>query len=104
MSAASPSTTGDLRTYVTGLVLALILTAIPFGLVAFKLLPGGPAMVLIATAAVVQVLVHFRYFLHIDLRHTHRDWLFMLAFAAVLLFIMIGGTLWVMFDLNMRMM
>ncbi len=93
-----------LRTYLTGLALALALTVIPFGLVFYRLLPAGPSVVLIAAAAVVQVLVHFRYFLHIDLTHTNPDWLVMLAFAAVLLFIMIGGTLWVMFDLNMRMM
>ncbi len=93
-----------LRTYLTGLALALTLTVVPFGLVFFRLLPAGPSVVLIAAAAVVQVLVHFRYFLHIDLRRTHPDWLVTLAFAAVLLFIMIGGTLWVMFDLNMRMM
>ena len=93
-----------IRTYMTGLALALVLTIIPFAAVAFGWLPTGPLAILIATAAIVQVLVHFRWFLHIDLRHTEPDRLAMLAFAAVLLFIMIGGTLWVMFDLNMRMM
>jgi cytochrome o ubiquinol oxidase subunit IV len=104
MPATSPGATGDLRAYVTGLVLALILTAIPFGLVFYRLLPAGPSLVLIAIAAVVQFLVHFRYFLHIDLKRTHPDWLAMLALAAVLLVIMVGGTIWVMIDLNMRMM
>ncbi len=96
--------TATLRTYLTGLVLALILTAIPFALVVFRLLPAGPAAILIAVAAIVQVLVHFRYFLHIDFRQTPRDRLVALAFAAVLLVLMVGGTLWIMFDLNMRMM
>jgi cytochrome o ubiquinol oxidase operon protein cyoD len=48
--------------------------------------------------------VHLRYFLHIDLKSTPRDNLLALAFAAVLICIMIGGTLWIMLDLNARMM
>ena len=90
--------------YITGLVLAIVLTAIPFAVVAFQLLTVLPALVVVALAAVVQVIVHLRYFLHIDLTHTPRDNLFVLFFAALLIFIMIGGSLWIMFDLHHRMM
>jgi cytochrome o ubiquinol oxidase operon protein cyoD len=60
--------------------------------------------VVIAILAVVQVVVHLRYFLHIDVKSTPRDNLMALAFAAVLIFLMVGGTLWIMLDLNARMM
>ena len=90
--------------YVTGFVFALVLTGIPFGLVVAELLPRFPTLVVIAILAVVQVVVHLRYFLHIDLQSTPRDNLLALGFAAVLIFIMIGGTLWIMLDLNARMM
>lgn len=90
--------------YITGLVLAIVLTAISFAVVAFQLLPVLPALVVVALAAVVQVVVHLRYFLHIDLTRTPRDNLFVLFFAALLIFIMIGGSLWIMFDLHHRMM
>jgi cytochrome o ubiquinol oxidase operon protein cyoD len=93
-----------LRIYLTGFTLALILTAIPFGLVAFEVLPRTPALLTIAALAIVQVLVHLRYFLHLDLRHTPRENLFALLFAAFLIFIMVGGSLWIMFDLHYRMM
>ena len=89
--------------YVTGLVLAIILTAIPFSVVAFQLLPVLPALLVIAASAVIQVIVHLHYFLHIDLTHTPRDNLLLLFFAALLIFIMIGGSLWIMFDLHDRM-
>ena len=101
---AAPPLPAPLQPYVTGFVLALVLTGIPFGLVAAELLPRFTALVVIAVLAVVQVVVHLRYFLHIDLESTPRDNLLALAFAAVLIFLMIGGTLWIMLDLDARMM
>ena len=92
------------RRYLTGLSLALVLTAIPFGLVYFRLAGEGATLAVIAAAALIQVAVHLRYFLGIDLKRTPRENLLALAFAAVLIFIMVGGSLWIMFDLHARMM
>jgi cytochrome o ubiquinol oxidase subunit IV len=92
------------RPYLLGFVLALVLTGIPFGLVVAGLLPPFTTLVVIAVLAVVQVLVHLRFFLHIDLQTTPRENLLALFFAAVLIFLMVGGTLWIMLDLNARMM
>jgi cytochrome o ubiquinol oxidase operon protein cyoD len=92
-----------LRTYLTGFALALILTAIPFALVAFEALPRLPLLILIAVAAVVQILVHLRYFLHLDLTTTPRENIVAIVFAAILIFIMVGGSLWIMLDLQQRM-
>jgi cytochrome o ubiquinol oxidase operon protein cyoD len=91
------------RSYLTGFALALVLTAIPFALVAAGTLPGVPALTVIAVAAVIQILVHLRYFLHLDLTSTPRENLLAIAFAAILIFMMIGGSLWIMFDLHHRM-
>jgi cytochrome o ubiquinol oxidase subunit IV len=101
---AAPSETRDLRSYLTGFVLALVLTAIPFGLVYFDLLAVGPAVAVIAVAAIVQVGVHLRFFLHIDFKRTPREDLLALVFAGFLIFIMVGGSLWIMIDLYYRMM
>jgi cytochrome o ubiquinol oxidase subunit IV len=92
------------RSYLTGLALALILTAIPFAVVSFGWLNRTSALLVIAAAAVVQILVHLRYFLHLDFTHTPRENLLALCFAAILVGIMIGGSLWIMFDLHHRMM
>ena len=91
-------------TYLTGLALAVLLTAIPFALVVFDLLSPVPALVAIAIAAIIQILVHLRFFLHISLTFTARDNLVALLFAAFLILIMVGGSLWIMFDLHNRMM
>jgi cytochrome o ubiquinol oxidase operon protein cyoD len=42
--------------------------------------------------------------LHINFATTPKENLIALAFAAVLIFIMVGGSLWIMFDLYHRMM
>jgi cytochrome o ubiquinol oxidase operon protein cyoD len=39
-----------------------------------------------------------RYFLRIDLKSSSQNRLAMLGFAAVVLLILVGGTLWIMFD------
>lgn len=89
--------------YLTGFALALVLTAIPFALVAAGTLPRQSTLIVIAVAAVIQILVHLRYFLHLDLIETPRENLLSIGFAAVLVFIMVGGSLWVMFNLQQRM-
>jgi cytochrome o ubiquinol oxidase operon protein cyoD len=93
----------DVRSYFTGLALALLLTVIPFALVYFKPLPSGMTLALIAVLAIIQILVHLRCFLHLDLTSTPRENLLAFCFAGVLIFIMVGGSLWIMFDLHHRM-
>ena len=104
MQTSSSESGPGLHSYLTGFVLALVLTLIPFGLVAADVLPRTSALIVIAIAALVQVLVHLRYFLHLNLSTTPRANILAIAFAAVLIFIMVGGSLWIMFDLNERMM
>ena len=92
-----------LRSYLVGFVLAVVLTAIPFYLVATHALPPSRIMLVIAVAAVLQILVHLRFFLHLSFTTTPRENLLAIAFTAVLLCIMVGGSLWIMIDLHSRM-
>jgi len=94
----------ELTTYLTGFALAVVLTAIPFGLVWAELLTGTAMYVVIGVAAVLQVMVHLVFFLHLNFRSTPVENLFFLGFAAVLILIMVGGSLWIMIDLHHRMM
>lgn len=93
-----------IKPYLIGLALAVLLTAIPFGLVAAGSLPRQTTLIVIAVLAVIQILVHLTFFLHIDFKTTPRENLVALAFAVVLICIMVGGSLWIMFDLYHRMM
>jgi cytochrome o ubiquinol oxidase operon protein cyoD len=93
----------DFRSYCIGGVLALLLTAIAFALVAFGILPLFERLIALAILAVVQIVVHFRYFLHISWR-SHRDDLQLVLFTSLILLLMVGGTLWILINLHERMM
>ena len=89
--------------YLTGYLLALVLTAIPFSLVLFGGLSRPWTDALIAFFAVAQIVVHLRYFLHIDLTHTPRENLLALALTALIAGIMAGGSVWIMASLSRQM-
>lgn len=92
------------RSYLTGLAFALILTLIPFGVVAWGGLSTSVALWLVAGFALVQIVVHFRFFLHIDLSRQKREDLQLILFTVLLLAIMASGTIWIMASLQTRMM
>ncbi|MDI1288019.1 MAG: cytochrome o ubiquinol oxidase subunit IV [Reyranella sp.] len=92
-----------LRTYLIGFVLAVVLTAIPFYVVITHALPPQRTLLLIAGAAILQVLVHLRFFLHLNFTTTPKENLLAIVFTTVLIFIMVGGSFWIMFDLHQRM-
>ena len=68
----------SLRNYLIGFVLAVVLSVIPFWLVATHALPPQRTLLIIGIAAVLQVLVHLRFFLHLNLiprpRKTYWRW------------------------------
>jgi cytochrome o ubiquinol oxidase subunit IV len=94
---------GSFGSYLIGFVLAVILSAIPFYLVYTHALPAQQALLVIGAAAVLQILVHLRFFLHLNFTSTPRENLLAIAFTAILVFIMVGGSFWIMFDLHYRM-
>ena len=93
-----------MRPVVIGYGLALLLTAAAFGLAGTHALPRGPALGVLAALAVAQMAVHFRCFLGIGTPAATRYQVIALCFSAIVIAILTGGSLWVMFDLNQRMM
>lgn len=96
---------GTRRDYVIGFVLSVILTVIPFGLV----MSGGvgsdrTTVLLVLVCAVVQMVVHMIYFLHMSPRVQNGWTMISLAFTMVLLIIAVSGTMWVMYNMDANMM
>lgn len=91
------------RSYRVGFAAAAVLTAIPFALVATGAAGREMALVVTGMLALVQVAVHFRWFLHIDLSRQKREDLQLILFSTLLLILMAGGTVWVLADLARRM-
>lgn len=94
-----------LKGYLTGFVLSVILTAIPFWIVMGKVFaaPGVTALAVLLLAA-VQIVVHMVYFLHMDAKSEGGWNLLALIFTLVLVVITLSGSLWVMYHLNENMM
>lgn len=96
---------GTLKGYVTGFVLAVILTAIPFWLVMGDVLGDSQTTALaIMALAVVQIIVHMVYFLHMNTKSEGGWTMLALIFTVVLVVITLSGSLWVMYHLNHNMM
>ncbi|GAC1325471.1 MAG: hypothetical protein NVS3B11_14020 [Collimonas sp.] len=96
---------GTLKSYTTGFILAVILTAIPFWLVMGKVIDKSSTMGLVLLGfAAVQIVVHMVYFLHMNTKSEGGWSMLALIFTIMLLFIMLSGSLWVMYHLNHNMM
>jgi cytochrome o ubiquinol oxidase operon protein cyoD len=91
--------------YVKGFILAVILTVIPFGLVMGNVIQDRATAVLVLGGfAVVQIIVHMVYFLHMNGKIEGGWTMLSTIFTIVFLAIAIAGTLWVMFHMNSNMM
>lgn len=92
----------EIRSYAWGVGVALVLTLVPFALVQWAAIPRFSRLIVVGAFALVQMLVHLRFFLHIGFRQKRED-LQLILFSALLLFIMVAGTIWIMSSLAIRM-
>ena len=87
-----------------GFAFSFLITLLPFTLVYTRLLSRTFTIAGIAIAAIIQILLQLHYFLGVGGTHKERWNLVSLIFTFLIMTIFIGGTLWVMFTLNYRMM
>lgn len=96
---------GSMRDYVIGFVLSVILTAIPFWLVMGDVIADkSVAAIVIVAFAIVQIVVHMVYFLHMNGKSEGGWTLMALLFTLLIVVICLAGSLWVMFHLATNMM
>jgi cytochrome o ubiquinol oxidase operon protein cyoD len=96
---------GSYAGYITGFLLSVVLTAIPFWLVMGNVFADSRVTAFaIMALAVVQIVVHMVYFLHMNTRSEGGWNMLALIFTVVLVVITLSGSLWVMYHLNSNMM
>ncbi len=94
-----------LRTYLTGFGLAAVLTAIPFWIAMTGAIASrAVAIAVVVVLAVAQIWVQTWAFLHLNSRAQEGWKLIAYVFTAVILLILIAGSLWIMMHLNSNMM
>ena len=104
-----------LATYLAGFMLALLLTLLAFGLVSIGTgnflitinhgeMPHWLIVTGVSILAVLQILVHLHSFLHLKFNSLKYLNVQAILFALFIIFIMVGGTLWILHDLNYQML
>lgn len=90
--------------YTVGLLLAVVLTATSFWAANTSLLwaPGVPLG--LAVLAIAQIGVHLVFFLHITTGRDNTNNVLALAFGMLIVILVIGGSLWIVTNLNSNMM
>ena len=95
---------GSVKSYLTGFVLSVILTVIPFALVMYPTLPKPVTAGVVAIFAVIQVVVHLIYFLHLNFS-PHQRWnVTALVFSSVVIALLVGLSLWIMYSVHHNML
>lgn len=99
-----PEPSGSFATYTAGLAFALLLTGASFMVSQTDLLwePGVPAGLVVL--AIAQMGVHLVFFLHIGTAPDKTNEVLALAFGLLIVTLVVGGSLWIMANLNANMM
>ena len=94
---------GTYASYLTGFGLSLLLTAIAFAVVMVPMVSRTATILVVAGVGLVQICVQNFFFMHLN--HRSERWNFISFFFTVLIIaIVVGGSLWIMYQLNANMM
>ena len=93
-----------LLSYVVGLGLAILLTATSFFVAGTNLVWEPSIPVALIVLAIAQMGVHLVFFLHITTGPDNTNNVMALAFGLLIVLLVIGGSLWIMANLNHNMM
>ncbi|WP_243359497.1 cytochrome o ubiquinol oxidase subunit IV [Fundidesulfovibrio terrae] len=97
------ASSGSIKSYATGFVLSIVLTLIPFMLVMTGALSHSAIVFCIFATAILQIFVQLHYFLHLDTSSAMHWNLMSLLFTFFIIFLFVGGSIWIMYSLHYRM-
>jgi cytochrome o ubiquinol oxidase operon protein cyoD len=92
-----------LQSYSIGLVLAAILTAASFWAAGSPNIWGPGIPIALAALAISQMGVHLAFFLHLTTAPDNTNNSLALAFGVLIVTLVVGGSLWIMTNLNNNM-
>lgn len=95
---------GSVKSYLVGFVLSVVLTVIPFWAVMSGSFEKSTVIPLVLMLAVVQVIVHLKYFLHLDFSPSSRASTFAFLFSALIIVMVVGLSVWIIYSANAMMM
>lgn len=94
---------GTYKSYIIGFVLSIVTTVVAFYIVDTHALPATELYITLGALALVQLLVQLIFFLHLS-THSKARWnLISFVFTTLIVFILVIGTLWIMYNLYTNM-
>jgi cytochrome o ubiquinol oxidase subunit IV len=90
--------------YLTGFALSIALTVASFSIVHTGLIWGPGIAMALVVLAVAQIGVQLVFFLHLTTAPDNTNNILALAFGILIVVLIIGGSIWIMNNLNERMM
>lgn len=66
--------------------------------------PALPVVLIVLAIAIAQMGVHLVFFLHISTGPDNSSNVMALAFGVLIVFLVVGGSLWIMANMNVNMM
>lgn len=93
-----------LKSYIFGLLLSLIFTFSSFGIVAHHSFPTTYIFIVLTVLAVSQLIAQVIFFLRMNVSPEGRWNLMPFLFTIIIVAVLVGGSLWIMYNLNYNMM
>ena len=93
-----------LQSYLVGLGLAVLLTGVSFFVAGTSLVWQPSIPIALFVLAIAQMGVHLVFFLHITTGPDNINNVMALAFGVLIVILLIGGSLWIMANLNHNML
>lgn len=90
--------------YLVGLGLSILLTATSFFVAGTDLVWQPSIPVALTVLAIAQMGIHLVFFLHITTGPDNTNNVMALAFGLLIVFLVVGGSVWIMSHLNQNMM
>ncbi|ACA84728.1 cytochrome o ubiquinol oxidase subunit IV [Shewanella woodyi] len=103
-SNSSANFMGSVKSYLMGFMLSVVLTAIPFWAVITHHFDKPVTLGLVLVTAVVQIVVHLKYFLHLDFSKEGKLNTFSFLFTALIIVMVVGLSVWIIYAANDLMM
>lgn len=94
----------SIKSYTLGFILCMILTMISFAVVHSTIVSKGAIYILLASFALVQLFIQSLCFLGLRSDSSGRWNLLPFLFTLLIIFFLVGGSLWIMYNLNELMM
>jgi cytochrome o ubiquinol oxidase operon protein cyoD len=95
---------GTVASYLAGFILSIFLTFVAYFVITMHLFTGWPLVFVLGGLACAQAVVQLLLFLHLGAETSPRWNLIIFLFMAMVIVIIGGGSLWIMYNLDCRVM